>query len=190
MNTNRGENSNDGWLTPLDLIQALGPFGLDPCCPAAMPWRTARRMLTIEDATSRHARKLSKAIVRAGRKVVLPEESDGLKTEWRKVIEPRELFFENPPYSRPLPFVEAAAEDGRGIGLYPSKSMETRWAQLAISTCTMTRFLDKRISFCYPDGTPSKGAWSGYMLVGWGREAAKRIANLPSAYAGTDMVLR
>ena len=35
---------NTTWLTPPAIIKALGPFDLDPCCPAQMPWRTARRM--------------------------------------------------------------------------------------------------------------------------------------------------
>lgn len=37
---------SDTWLTPPDLLEKLGPFDLDPCCPAWMPWRTATIMLT------------------------------------------------------------------------------------------------------------------------------------------------
>lgn len=38
------------WLTPPEIIQALGPFDLDPCCPPDMPWKTAETMLTkVED---------------------------------------------------------------------------------------------------------------------------------------------
>lgn len=40
---------NDEWLTPLDLIQALGPFSLDPCAAVKMPWKTARTMWSIKD---------------------------------------------------------------------------------------------------------------------------------------------
>lgn len=36
-------------LTPPHIINALGPFDLDPCAAIGMPWRTAERMLTIED---------------------------------------------------------------------------------------------------------------------------------------------
>ena len=32
----------DTWLTPPNIIQSLGPFDLDPCTPAVMPWETAR----------------------------------------------------------------------------------------------------------------------------------------------------
>lgn len=33
------------WLTPRWILDALGEFGLDPCCPPEMPWRTAKRMI-------------------------------------------------------------------------------------------------------------------------------------------------
>lgn len=34
---------SDTWLTPPEIITALGRFDLDPCCPSSMPWRTADR---------------------------------------------------------------------------------------------------------------------------------------------------
>lgn len=37
------------WLTPPEILAALGAFDLDPCCPPAMPWPTAKRMLTVQD---------------------------------------------------------------------------------------------------------------------------------------------
>ena len=45
------------WLTPPEILQALGPFDLDPCASLYQPWRTATKQYTIED--------------------------DGLKKEWR-----------------------------------------------------------------------------------------------------------
>ena len=29
------------WLTPPEILRALGEFDLDPCCPENMPWKTA-----------------------------------------------------------------------------------------------------------------------------------------------------
>ncbi len=40
---------NDEWLTPLSIIQDLGPFDLDPCSPVNRPWPTAKKHFTIED---------------------------------------------------------------------------------------------------------------------------------------------
>jgi phage N-6-adenine-methyltransferase len=43
-------NSTDEWLTPPDLIAAIGPFDLDPCSPGARrPWDTAAKHYGIED---------------------------------------------------------------------------------------------------------------------------------------------
>lgn len=37
------------WLTPPELIKALGNFDLDPCAPIKRPWPTAKNHYTIED---------------------------------------------------------------------------------------------------------------------------------------------
>lgn len=39
----------DDWITPPEIIAALGPFDLDPCACDPQPWPTATRMLTIHD---------------------------------------------------------------------------------------------------------------------------------------------
>jgi phage N-6-adenine-methyltransferase len=40
---------SDTWITPKWIIDALGPFDLDPCTPAEMPWMTAINRYTKED---------------------------------------------------------------------------------------------------------------------------------------------
>lgn len=35
---------NDEWLTPPEILKALGSFDLDPCSPTNPPWRTAATM--------------------------------------------------------------------------------------------------------------------------------------------------
>lgn len=40
---------SDVWLTPPAIIDALGPFDLDPCSPLNRPWDTAEKHYTIED---------------------------------------------------------------------------------------------------------------------------------------------
>lgn len=37
------------WLTPPEIVQALGPFDLDPCASQRQPWRTASKQYTIDD---------------------------------------------------------------------------------------------------------------------------------------------
>ena len=40
---------NDEWLTPPEILAALGKFDLDPCSPIVRPWNTAMRHYTVED---------------------------------------------------------------------------------------------------------------------------------------------
>jgi hypothetical protein len=37
------------WLTPPEIIEALGPFDLDPCASIMRPWSTAREHFTVLD---------------------------------------------------------------------------------------------------------------------------------------------
>lgn len=39
----------DEWLTPPEILTALGPFDLDPCAPINRPWDTAATHFTIND---------------------------------------------------------------------------------------------------------------------------------------------
>ena len=40
---------NDEWLTPPEILRALGTFDLDPCAPIKRPWETAAQHYTVED---------------------------------------------------------------------------------------------------------------------------------------------
>lgn len=40
---------NDEWLTPPEILRALGSFDLDPCSPIARPWDTAAKHFTVLD---------------------------------------------------------------------------------------------------------------------------------------------
>lgn len=39
----------DEWLTPPEIIKALGEFDLDPCSPIVRPWNTAKHHYTLLD---------------------------------------------------------------------------------------------------------------------------------------------
>ena len=40
---------NDEWLTPPEIVRALGAFDLDPCSPIFRPWPTAANHFNIND---------------------------------------------------------------------------------------------------------------------------------------------
>ena len=45
----RAADGKDEWLTYPKILQALGPFDLDPCAPIKRPWDTAKHHFTILD---------------------------------------------------------------------------------------------------------------------------------------------
>ena len=49
MGGHHGPMLKDEWLTPPELVRALGEFDLDPCSPIERPWPTARKHYTILD---------------------------------------------------------------------------------------------------------------------------------------------
>jgi hypothetical protein len=50
VNTNfERSEQKDEWLTPPEIVKALGPFDLDPCSPINRPWPTATKHYTRED---------------------------------------------------------------------------------------------------------------------------------------------
>lgn len=48
-NFNTNTDNKGEWLTPPEIIRALGPFDLDPCAPVNRLWDMAARHYTIED---------------------------------------------------------------------------------------------------------------------------------------------
>ena len=45
----KARGDSDEWLAPPWILEALGPFDLDPCSPVVRPWDTARRHYTMAD---------------------------------------------------------------------------------------------------------------------------------------------
>ena len=45
----RTKTTTDTWLTPPDIIKALGIFDLDPCSPIERPWDTATKHYSLMD---------------------------------------------------------------------------------------------------------------------------------------------
>lgn len=49
LSSHQKNGGHDEWLTPPHILQALGPFDLDPCSPIKRPWPTASEHYTVED---------------------------------------------------------------------------------------------------------------------------------------------
>lgn len=150
----RGEK--DEWLTPPAIIEALGPFDLDPCSPIGRPWDTATRHLTIDD--------------------------DGLTTDWG----PSAFVWLNPPYGPATwEWLDRLSDHPPGgIALIFARTETTGffrsvWRQPAVSSLL---FIEGRLYFHHADGRradANSGAPS--VLIGFGNEARRRLMAWPEA---------
>jgi hypothetical protein len=128
------------WLTPPDLLAALGKFDLDPCAaPSPRPWPTATRHIE------------------------LPE--DGLAAEWFGRVWLNPPFDGN---LRPL-WMRKMSEHGDGIMLIPA-AVETRpFQDFVWAKASSILFMAKRPNYHYPDGARSKAnSGSPMCLVAYG----------------------
>lgn len=146
--------STNSWLTPPTIMQALGPFDLDPCTDFDMPWRTAKVMLT--------------------------KKHNGLTTPWGK----RDFVFMNPPYSREADGTDIgdwmdmlAAHPGGGIALIFAR-VDTKWFHRSVfkhPNATSIVVSDGRLKFCRRDGSQDKPAPVGSVFVAYGKKADARL---------------
>lgn len=49
LSSHQRNGGHDEWLTPPEIVKALGPFDLDPCAPITRPWATAAQHYTREN---------------------------------------------------------------------------------------------------------------------------------------------
>jgi hypothetical protein len=153
------ESPNEGatnvWLTPRHVILALGPFDLDPCAATVRPFDCAARNLTIED--------------------------DGLTAFWA----PFEFVWCNPPYGPHAgKWLNRMIVHGNGVALVFART-ETRATQPALKACDAVRFLEGRLTFLRPDGSPGVGnSGAPSMLLAFGETAVQRLrqSRLPGAF--------
>lgn len=86
------------------------------------------------------------------------------------------LCFMNPPYGNEIAaWMKRFQKHKNGIALVFART-DTRWFQQFTVDASIFLFMDGRITFCKPDGTPghtNSGAPS--VFVGYGSEAASRL---------------
>jgi len=118
---------NELWLTPPQIIQALGEFYLDLCaCPEPRPWPTA----------AFH--------------IALPE--DGLVADWRN-----SRVWLNPPYGDKIgPWMERMAKNANGIALTFARTETDFWQRSIWPYARLVLFIKGRLNFYLPDGSRSR----------------------------------
>lgn len=140
--------TTNSWYTPPAIVQALGPFDLDPCTDFDMPWRTA--------------------------KVMLNKKHNGLTTPWAK----EDFVFMNPPYTPEGgtdigDWMDKLAAHGNGIALVFGR-VDTNWFHRTVfnhPSTTSIVICHGRLKFCRRDGTQERAAPVGSVFVAYGKRA-------------------
>jgi phage N-6-adenine-methyltransferase len=143
--------TSDEWYTPVEIIQSLGEFDLDPASsPEAYRQNcSAKQFYTAEE--------------------------NGLNKDWYGRV------WLNPPYSNPLiqQFLTKMAEHNNGIALVFAK-VEAKWFHdIVLRYATAIKFLYDRVRFFRPNGTQGLQPRNGSMLIAYGTENARILSDNP-----------
>lgn len=136
------------WLTPPEIIAALGPFDLDPCAPVDQPYRTAERIYTRRD----------NGLIREwkGRVLLNPPYTNGEIALW----------------------LARMAEHDHGTALIFARTETDAFFRYVWEKCSALLFMRGRINFHLPDGSRAKGnAGAPTVLCAYGANDADVLAS-------------
>ena len=145
-NTELTQKSKDEWLTPPYILEALGPFDLDPCAPVKRPWDMADIHYT--------------------------EEDNGLLKAWPV----GSFVWCNPPYGREtFRWLQAMAHHGDGIALIFARTETKGFHAEVWNKAHAIYFFEGRLSFHHVDGRKGGTANAASCLVAYGLRSVGRI---------------
>lgn len=148
------------WLTPPEIIRALGQFDMDPCAaPSPRPWSTAARHIE------------------------LPE--DGLAVEWIGRV-----WCNPPFGAHTGAWLHRMAEHGNGIALAFARTDTAMFHRHVFGRADAVMFLAKRPHFYRPDGSRAAGNSGGPIcLIAYGENNAQalRASGLSGAISTFDI---
>jgi DNA N-6-adenine-methyltransferase Dam len=153
--------ASDEWLTPKFILDALGPFDLDPCASVVRPWPTAARHFTVED--------------------------DGFVQDWGAA----RVWLNPPYGPQTARWLGRLADHGKGTALIFARTETRYFFDYVWERATALLFLKGRVNFCRTDGTPgaaNSGAPS--VLVAYGFDDAAVLAASSEKLAGHFVLLR
>ncbi len=150
----------DEWLTPPEILGALGRFDLDPCAPIPerRPWETAAHYYD--------------------------EQTNGLASPWFGRV------WMNPPYGRETgQWLDRLASHGIGTALIFARTETAMFFEHVLEKADAVLFIKGRLHFHNSDGTRAKGnAGAPSCLVAYGSIDAEILAG--SGIAGQFVRLK
>lgn len=138
------------WLTPPYIIEALGPFDLDPCAaPAPRPWSTAAVHWTREDQS--------------------------LHREWTGRVWLNPPFG---PEAVVSAFMRRMAAHGRGTALLFARTETKLFFEAVWEKATAVLFMKGRPHFHHQDGRRARAnSGAPVSLIAYGQDDADRLAS-------------
>ena len=132
--------ATDVWLTPPELIKALGPFDIDPCAaPEPRPWKTAH--------------------------VMWSPPTDGLAMAWGGRI-----WMNPPYGPQTGKWLKKLADHGNGMALIFARTETAMFFEQVWNRADAILFFAGRLFFCYPDGRKaSANAGGPSCLIAYGQ---------------------
>lgn len=156
LSSHQRNGGHDEWLTPPEILAALGPFDLDPCAPALerRPWSTAAHHFIKED--------------------------DGLSALWAGRV------WLNPPFGREASdWIRKMAAHGNGIALLAARTETAMFFESVWSCADAILFLKGRPHFHYVTGErAAANSGAPICLIAYGSTNADCLAScgLPGAF--------
>ena len=140
-------NTTDVWLTPPSIINSLGKFDLDPCCPNNLPWKTAETFYSLENG------------------------QDGLSLPWEGRV------WANFPYSNWVPFTEKLKNHGNGISLMFARTETKGWHSHIWNDADSILFLKGRVKFIKSDFKTTGSSTAPSVLIAYGKNNTEALKN-------------
>ena len=157
-----GSSGKDEWLTPPELIKALGPFDLDPCGPVKYPFTfegQPKKIYTCFD--------------------------DGLGKVWDGFV------WLNPPYSTAGKwFGKLAGHPPGGVALIFARTETSAFHEHVWGKASALFFFKGRLKFYHASGRIGEASPAPSVLVAYGDEAARRLPLAAGFQAGKLVNLR
>ena len=150
-------NVNDEWLTPPEILAALGEFDLDPsACREPRPWPTAKQHYTIFD--------------------------NGLRKPWRGRV-----WLNPPYGGPSIvgPWMRRMADHGHGTALIFARTETALFFETVWRSASACLFLEGRLFFCYADGRKARNnSGAPSVLIAYGQHDADILerCGLPGAF--------
>ena len=141
------ETHSDVWITPKYIVDALGPFDLDPCCPNIMPYKTATLTYSLERG------------------------ENGLHLPWYGKV------WLNPPYSNWVAFLKRLKEHGNGIAILFVRAETQGFFDHIWDGAIGFLFLKRRVKFLRADGQKAMSATAASVLIAYGEWNAQVLQN-------------